>query len=199
MTVCSERASRPRLKLRRFAALALLLVVAAFLLLSLSPLSANLPNVGLPFGYYGNLNKAEAQLRRCSNVEVLRVRGNYDVTLEDFTFDLRIDGKYVVSLYFREAPTTPSWELFDEADRLTVRRRRSGAFTTWDEAHDWWAFDLKPGNSLEKALGCEIRNGRAVLENFGRIMDVIRATPATTLGEPPLGPVFYLSITGDDE
>lgn len=169
-----------------------MLAVAAFLFLS--PLSFMLPNVGLPFGYYGNLNKAAARLRNLSNVEILGVRGNYDLTLEDFTFDLRIDGKHVASLYFREAPTTPTWQVFEEADSLIVRRRRSGSFDTWAEAHDWWAFGLERGNDLEEALACEIRNGRDVLKNFGRIVDVIRATPPSKLGEPALGRVFYLSI-----
>jgi hypothetical protein len=187
------RASRLALKWR--ALCSLLLVAAAFLFLSSPWLSGILPNMGLPFGYYGNLNKAEGQLRKLANVEILRVRGNYDVTLKDFTFDLRVDGKYLVALYFREAPTTPTWQVFDQADSLVVRRSRSGPSATWTDAHDWWAFDLKPGNALEDALGCEIRNAHAVFANFGRIMGVIDATPPAALGEPPLGRVVYLLVS----
>lgn len=175
-----------------FAAAVVLLAVAACLFVS--PISGILPNVGLPFGYYGKLNKVKAQLRSLPNVQILGVRGNYDITLEDFTFDLRIDGKYAASLYFREAPTNPTWEVFGEADSLTLRRRRQGSFNTWTDAHDWWAFRLGPDNDLEKAVGSEIRNGHDVLEHFGSIMELIQTIPPVTLGEPILGRIFYLSM-----
>ena len=71
-------------------------VVLAVACLLVSPLSMLLPNLGLPFGYYGKLNKVRDRLQSMSNVEIVGVRGNYDVTLEDFTFDLRIDGKHAV-------------------------------------------------------------------------------------------------------
>lgn len=183
-------------KLTWLAALVVLLAAAACLFVS--PLSGLLPNVGLPFGYYGKLNRVRARLQSLPNVEIVRIRGNYDITLEDFTFDLRIDGKHAVSLYFREAPANPTWELFDDAERLIVRRRRAGSLISWAKAHDWWEFSLGPDNDLETASGGRIRNGRDVFENLDRIMEAIRAAPPSTLGEPALGEVIYLSIPPAD-
>lgn len=188
---------RRRNKLTWGTAAVVLLVAAACLFVS--PLSGLLPNIGLPVGYYGKLNKVRARLQRLPNVEIVRIRGNYDITLEDFTFDLRIDGKHAVSLYFREAPANPTWELFDDAERLVVRRRRTGSMKSWADAHDWWEFSLEPNNEIETASGRRIRNGRDILTNFDRITQAIRAAPPRTLGEPALGKVIYLSIPRSDE
>lgn len=190
--------SRANGKLRWCLTACVVLAAAAWLFMS-PPLGGWLPNLGLPVGYYGRLNKVEARLSSLSNVEILGIRCNRDMIVEDFTFDLRINGAQLASLYFREAPTNPTWELFDETDSLVVRRRRSGSFDTWAAAHDWWAFDLKPGNQLESVAGCQIRSGRDVLTNFGHILEVMQATPPQQLGEPALGRVLYLSIPGGDE
>lgn len=184
--------SLPVFKLKWSAAVVVLLAVTACMFVS--PLSGILPDVGLPFGYYGKLNRVKARLRNLPNVEILGVRGNYDLTLEDFTLDLRIDGRQLASLYFREAPTTPTWEVFDRADSLVVRRPRKNSSDAWKDAHDWWVFDLGLGNDLEETLGCDVRNGHDALKNFGRIMELIQTTPPGTLGEPALGKVIYMSI-----
>lgn len=60
------------------------------------------PNLGMPFGYYGKLNRVVSALDALLNVDVVDVRMNRDVSLEEFSVDVLIDGTHRESLYFSE-------------------------------------------------------------------------------------------------
>jgi hypothetical protein len=156
-----------------------------------------LPNVGLPGGYYGNLNRARARLRGLANVEILGVRENHDLTLEDFTIDLRIDGRYRVSLFFPNAETQKSWQLLDAANKVVLRRQRDMSTEPSTDAHDSWVFNLQPGGDLENALGCKVRGGRDVLEHFGAILNLVDKTTPQALGRPVSRDALYITVSAD--
>jgi len=135
-----------------------------------------LPNLGVPFGYYGDLNRTAAKLKRIQNVQIKGVRCNLDLTLEDFTFDLQVADEFDVSLFFHESPNL-TWELFDSSDRLVVARR---VRVTENTVNDYrWVFDLGPGSQLEGLVGAQIRGGSDALVKYGRIRQVLESIPPT--------------------
>ncbi len=81
----------------------LLLAVAIFMVaLLFTPFG---PNLGLPVGYYGKLNRIKSRVDKLPGVTVVGVRANYDITLEEFSVDVLVHGEYRDSLYFPERPT----------------------------------------------------------------------------------------------
>ncbi len=137
-------------------------------------------NVGLPFGYYAELNKVRARLRALPNVTIRGVRENHDITLEDFTVDITVDDRYDVSLYFSEPPS-PSWELFDEADALFISYQETGSGDARQETRHRWRFPLGPDDALEAELGCRMRDADDVLTNLSHIMHLIETTSVDEL------------------
>lgn len=155
-------------------------------------------NIGLPFGYYGELNRMKGRLARVPNVRIDAVRCNRDVTLEEVTFDITIDGQHRASLYFHEFPNR--WTLFDTANGVLLRRRRPGASGSWESVHYWWWIDLGPNNAVSQDLQCELRTLDDVLRNFGAIIEMIEETPTNELDErfarpPALGLTRYVIIS----
>jgi hypothetical protein len=140
------------------------------------------PNVGLPFGYYGELNRVMSRLRRIPNVEVLWVGVNYDVTVEEITIDMRIDGEYSARLFLSDRWSS-RWELFDSADSLT-----------------WNGQYLRLGSEglLTRSLGRQISGGEDVLKNYGDIVRLLEQTRPDAPGAsdvPASGMGRTLSIT----
>ena len=79
-----------------------LLAIAIFMVVSIfTPFG---PNFGLPVGYYGKLNRIKSRVDKLPGVKVVGVRGNYDITLEEFSIDVLVHGKHRDSLYFPERP-----------------------------------------------------------------------------------------------
>jgi len=48
------------------------------------------PNIGLPFGYYGRLNRTVSAIERVPGLTVQEARGNQDVTLEEIWISARL-------------------------------------------------------------------------------------------------------------
>jgi hypothetical protein len=53
------------------------------------------PNIGLPFGYYAELNFALADLRR-PGVAIVKIHLHRDISLEDFTIDTTVGARWSV-------------------------------------------------------------------------------------------------------
>jgi hypothetical protein len=63
------------------------------------------PNLGLPFGYYGQFNRVLAHIEADPELEVIRTTLHRDTTLEDFYITVRTRDKREVRLRFEEAHT----------------------------------------------------------------------------------------------
>ncbi len=48
-------------------------------------------NVGSPFGYYGDLNRTKWRIDAIDGVDVIDVKANYDLTVEEMFFEVLID------------------------------------------------------------------------------------------------------------
>src|SRR5687768_6065182 len=67
-----------------------MLVLSLFCLL-FSSLTFIGPNLGLPFGYYGELNRVKASVEAIEGVRIVRLRVNDDLTIEEISADVVID------------------------------------------------------------------------------------------------------------
>ena len=76
------------------------------------------PNVGLPFGYYGRLNRVLARIEANPELEVRRVDLHRDVTLEDFYITVRTPTDGDVRLVFEGAEDRPFSELLQELKKV---------------------------------------------------------------------------------
>lgn len=76
---------------------------AVALLVAWSPLGLG-PNPGMPFGYYGKLNRVLDRWESLPGVHVRNALVNRDVHLEDFTVELLVHGSHRTSLEFPDAP-----------------------------------------------------------------------------------------------
>jgi len=61
------------------------------------------PNLGLPFGYYGELNRTTAQIEAIDGVTITDLHVNYDVSVEEFTADVLVDGTFRTTIYIPDA------------------------------------------------------------------------------------------------
>ena len=143
----------------------ILIVMSCFFLFSICPFCCSFaPNIGLPFSYYGKFNRVKYRLKRVSGIRILRYRQHKDFSLEDFRFIIQTEGGLNIDLEFSHVAKT--YELFDHADGLAVRKRYEG---------NWILYPFGPNERLESAIGKEIRNAVHVLENFKKIAEVVES------------------------
>jgi len=135
-----------------------------------------LPNLGLKFGYWGELNRTVAGLRTIPGVQVVNTRINPDITLEEFSVDMNVDGITGISLYFPES-SSPRYRLWKEVSYLRLQCNGLNPSGDGRDGYWYWLFDLSPGNILERNAGIEIRSIPDVLDNFRRILALVSAHP----------------------
>ena len=102
-----------------YAGVAALFITTALAFLSLTGFG---PNLGMPFGYYGKLNRVVSALDALPSVDVVDVRMNRDVSLEDFSVDVLIDGEHRDSVYFPEADSQPIGNMLLQVERWNQGR-----------------------------------------------------------------------------
>lgn len=91
----------------------LLLAALSCFLSSLTMLG---PNLGLPFGYYGELNQVLARIESIEGVRVEDMGVNYDVSVEEMYFYVVIDGTHAATIDIDDVPlaqrlrTVDQWE-----------------------------------------------------------------------------------------
>lgn len=144
------------------------------------------PNIGLPFGYYGEFNRVEHRLKKISAVTILDYSTHHDLTLEDFGFILQTNAGLNFHLDFYDHKKT--YQLFGRADGLAVRTPFS---------QGWVLYPFRPRGRLESACGKELTNAVDVLEQFDKIAEVIESDRHKVM--PEVGwdgvPKNYLWIT----
>ena len=76
------------------------------------------PNLGLPFGYYGQFNRILARIEANPELEVIRTTLHRDMALEDFYITVRTQDEREVRLRFEEAHTRSFSELLQELKKV---------------------------------------------------------------------------------
>ena len=76
------------------------------------------PNLGVPYGYYGRLNRILTRIQENPEIEVLRTTLHHDLSLEDFYISVRMPDDRNVRLRFENADTKPFSELAEELKRI---------------------------------------------------------------------------------
>jgi hypothetical protein len=71
------------------------------------------PNLGLPFGYYGELNRTKSRVRAIDGVRIVNVRANYDLSIEEFSIDVIVDGVHSASIYFPQVSQSQQFAIVD--------------------------------------------------------------------------------------
>jgi hypothetical protein len=95
------------------------IVAAVGVLVGVSSLWTPLvPNFGIPFGYFGKLNRVLSYLRSCPAVTVLDVGQHQDLTLEDFWVTVRLPDGSTAELDFSNANIRPFSELRTVLEQL---------------------------------------------------------------------------------
>lgn len=135
-----------------------------------------LPNMGLKFGYWGELDRTVAGLRAIPGVQVVDTKINPDITLEEFSVDMTVDGIAGISLYFPES-TLPRYRLWKEVSYLRLQCNGLNPSGDGRNGNWYWLFDLSPGNELERDAGFEIRNIADVLGHLRRILALVSVQP----------------------
>ena len=79
------------------------------------------PNLGLPFGYYGQFNQVLARVEANLELEVIRTTLHRDMALEDFYITVRTQDEREVRLRFEEAQTRPLSDLLQELKKVAMR------------------------------------------------------------------------------
>ena len=72
------------------------------------------PNLGLPFGYYGKLNRILSHIEDNTALEVIETTLHRDIELEDFYIMVRTQEGSEISLQFEEAHTRTINDLLKE-------------------------------------------------------------------------------------
>ena len=78
------------------------------------------PNLGLPFGYYGQFNRVLAHIEADTELEVIRTTLHQDTTLEDFYITVRTQDERELRLRFEEAHTRPLSDLLQELKKVDL-------------------------------------------------------------------------------
>ena len=76
------------------------------------------PNVGLPFGYYGEFNRVLSHLEDDPGLKVTQTRLHRDRTLEDFYISVRTQDHREMILQFTEVPTRSLGDLLQELQKV---------------------------------------------------------------------------------
>jgi hypothetical protein len=71
----------------------------------------------LSVGYYGDLNRVRRHIDSIPGVDVIGVRANYDMRVEEFMIDVRVSGQHRTSIEF------PDQSLADHLATVTKWRR----------------------------------------------------------------------------
>jgi len=163
----------------------MLVGILSLLIFSVCPIySCFAPNVGLPFGYYGEYNRVRSKLKRVPGIQVVSTHLHKDLTLEDFGFVLQTDNGLRFRLQFFDGKQT--YELF---------RRSGGLFI---QGHKGSSYSLGPGNRLEESIGQNIRNAADVLRNFDEIAEIVESDSREGIADSNLNgatlPPDYLYI-----
>jgi hypothetical protein len=148
-------------------ALLLGVIVGGIILLlvpSMVAISFLLPNIGLPFGYYGKFNRVKYRLKHVDGIRILGYHQHKDLSLEDFWFTVQTQKGLAFDLQFSHVAKTH--EFFNQADGLAVKNPDSGR---------WLLYAFGSGERLEVAVGKEIRNAVDVLQRFDKIAEVVEA------------------------
>ena len=95
----------------------LLISLSVLVLLGLDRIGIG-PNLGLPFGYYGQFNRVLAHVEANPKLDVIRTTLHRDTALEDFYITVRTQDEGEVRLRFEEAHTRPFSELVQELKRV---------------------------------------------------------------------------------
>ena len=94
--------------------------LAILILLALSAIGFG-PNLGLPFGYYGQFNRVLAHVEANPELEIIRTTLHRDMALEDFYITVRTQDKREVRLRFEEAHTRQLSDLLQELEKVGMR------------------------------------------------------------------------------
>ena len=78
------------------------------------------PNLGLPFGYYGQFNQVLSRVEANPELEVVKTTLHRDAALEDFYITVRTQDEREVRLRFEEAHTRPFSELLQELKKVGI-------------------------------------------------------------------------------
>ena len=76
------------------------------------------PNLGLPFGYYGQFNRVIARVEANPELEVIRTTTHRDMVLEDFYITVRTQDEREVRLRFEGAHTRSLSDLLQELEKV---------------------------------------------------------------------------------
>ncbi len=85
----------------------------------------------LPIGYEGKAKIVESRIRALPGVEILDARFNRDITLEDFGFEISIDGGPSSYAYFPNAPARSVGQLLAQVDAIGSPRFGMTAYFWW--------------------------------------------------------------------
>jgi hypothetical protein len=107
-----------RSKTRFWPGLATLFALLSILILSVLDRIGSGPNLGLPFGYYGQFNRVLARVEANPELEVIRTTLHRDMALEDFYITVRTPDEREVRLRFEEAQTRSLSDLLQELKKV---------------------------------------------------------------------------------
>lgn len=94
--------------------------LAILILVALSAIGFG-PNLGLPFGYYGQFNRVLARVEANPELEIIRTTLHRDLALEDFYITVRTQDEREVRLRFEEAHTRQLSDLLQELEKVGMR------------------------------------------------------------------------------
>ena len=78
------------------------------------------PNLGLPFGYYGQFNRVLARVEANPELEIIRTTLHRDMALEDFYITVRTQDEREVRLRFETADTRQLSDLYQELKKVDM-------------------------------------------------------------------------------
>lgn len=123
-------------------------------------------NLGLPFGYYGKLNRVRAEIERVPGLKITGETLHKDLTLEDFSFEVT-NGTHKIWLPFATDGGQKTWQKFHEpGTKLRV------AWTISDGLESR-SFALGPDTKLSVACGRTVENLAQALEALDAILQHI--------------------------
>ena len=101
-----------------------LLVAASSCCITTSVVTPFGPNLGFPFGYYGDLNRVKWRVRSIEGVTIEQVRANYDRSVEEFTITVLIDGRERDFIYFPEGSLEKLLKIVEDWENYDLPRHR---------------------------------------------------------------------------
>ncbi len=135
-----------------------------------------LPNLGLKFGYWGEVNRSVAWLRARPNVRIDDVGCHTDLSIEAYWIRVMVDNRHQTLASFHEGS--------EYRDRL-LRNATYIVFNCFTNPGQGCGgayqcariVDLRPGNIIEEKSGCDIRSVADVFDNFGTVNSVVDTLP----------------------